>query len=800
MRKQLLLIVNSLLILAPLGNVLAVEIPPIEASAEMVRISNELQLEVFINDVSTKLIATTRRNPDGTLAMPGDQLRNVGLIPSETADPEGWVALNALAGVTFTYDEASQSIRFTAGDAQRVAKSLRISPVKDIPEAQRGFGALINYTLFGNLQSDDFQSFPTYDGTSGYFDGRLFSPVGTLTQSLIGRLTQDQEFPGFTRLDTRWSYSDPGTMITYSAGDIISSGLSWTRPVRLGGLQVQRNFALRPDLLTMPLPDLSGSAAVPSTVDIFINNTRVYSDTITGGPFHVDGLPIVAGPGTARVVVRDALGRESVQDVAFYASPQLLAKGLLDFSGEVGYARRYYGTASWDYDERLMGSGTARYGLTDWFTLEGHSEGGAALVNGGIGAVVGFGPYGVGSLSVAGSRFEDRIGYQIGGAFQVQYGGWTAYLRTQRTFGPYDDIASVTASWGPDLTTNGSAPILVSARPPKALDQLSLSIPLKFDLSSINLSITRLETDDRQRSTLLGASYSRHIMGRSTGFVTVYKDFENNGSYGIFAGVSFPIGDTHAVSTGVQSGQSGTTLTVDAMRPQGAAVGDYGWRVRALEGSTTQHAAAVGYRTPYTLLEASVQQIGKQPQATVQAEGAVALMDGEVFLSNRIDDAFAVVDAGAPGVEVFSENRSVGTTGRSGKILVPSLRSWEVNEIAIDPTNLPLSAEIPKTRDKVVPAQKGGVSIFFKIDTGEASALVVLRRPDGSFVEAGSLARLEGQEEPIIIGYDGQTYLKGLAVNNVLVVEGQDGSTCRAEFPFTPRADALNTIPDAVCQ
>ncbi|MGY3695904.1 hypothetical protein ACVIGA_005984 [Bradyrhizobium sp. USDA 3240] len=37
--------------------------------------------------------------------------------------------------------------------------------------------------------------------------------------------------------------------------------------MRLGGVQMQTNFALRPDLVTLPIPALSGSAAVPSTLD-----------------------------------------------------------------------------------------------------------------------------------------------------------------------------------------------------------------------------------------------------------------------------------------------------------------------------------------------------------------------------------------------------------------------------------------------------------------------------------------------------------------------------------------------------
>ena len=70
--------------------------------------------------------------------------------------------------------------------------------------------------------------------------------------------------------------------MSYRAGDTISGRtLAWTRPIRLGGLQVQRNFALRPDLVTLPLPSYSGSAAVPSTVDVYVNNIK--STVAAGG-------------------------------------------------------------------------------------------------------------------------------------------------------------------------------------------------------------------------------------------------------------------------------------------------------------------------------------------------------------------------------------------------------------------------------------------------------------------------------------------------------------------------------------
>ncbi|OXH88115.1 hypothetical protein CA830_21265, partial [Burkholderia multivorans] len=89
----------------------------------------------------------------------------------------------------------------------------------------------------------------------------------------------------YTRFDTSWSRSDPARPSTTQIGDAISGSLAWTRSVRLGGLQWRSNFALRPDLVTFPIPSLSGSAAVPSAVDLYINNVRQYTGNVPSGPF-----------------------------------------------------------------------------------------------------------------------------------------------------------------------------------------------------------------------------------------------------------------------------------------------------------------------------------------------------------------------------------------------------------------------------------------------------------------------------------------------------------------------------------
>lgn len=103
--------------------------------------------------------------------------------------------------------------------------------------------------------------------TSGALDLRIFSPVGIVSLGLLTYTgTTPQRLigvPGVSsanrvlRLDTGYTYADLRTLRRYSVGDFITGGLSWTRPVRMGGLQVRSDFSMRPDLITFPLPPLA---------------------------------------------------------------------------------------------------------------------------------------------------------------------------------------------------------------------------------------------------------------------------------------------------------------------------------------------------------------------------------------------------------------------------------------------------------------------------------------------------------------------------------------------------------------
>lgn len=760
-----------------------------------------LQLEVLINGNSTNLIGSFVRDGDGRIGAAPAELKAVGIRVDNRTASSAVVFLDDLPGLSYRYDASTQRLLVTAKDDRRVPKIYDVRPEPAAKtEARADYGAVLNYNLFASSAADTGLAGFNFQGVSATFDARVFTPFGTASQSAIVRAGADGE-RGFMRLDTTFTHSDPARMMTYSAGDVITNGFAWTNPIRIGGLQVARNFALRPDLVTMPLPSISGSAAVPSTLDVYVNNIRTFSQEVGAGPYNVTNIPAVTGAGDARVVVRDASGRETQTTLPFFASSWLLRPSLTDFSVEVGMPRQFYATDQDRYLARPVVSASMRRGMTDWLTLESHGEAGLGLLNGGVGAAFPTGSFGVANVAVAASRFGGFIGWQVYGAYTMQVGEFNLNASSLRRFGRYNDLASITAALNPGVTDNlASYDALVNldvdGRPPKAIDQISVGRSLPEHHLTGSLAFAHLEYATGTRSNIVSASFSKDLFSGASFNATAFTDFGDRKRFGLFVGFSMPLGEGASIAADVsRNDDNGYGAAIDAIKPLGLDPDSVGWRVHA---GTDNQSAAGAYRSNYGWAEADVMHSKSGTQVTGQVDGALVAMGGGVFATNRIDDSFAVVETGTPGVEVYSENRPIGRTDARGRLLVTRLRSYQNNKITIDPGNLPVDAEIDTTKEIVVPADRAGVAVKFPVKTNTNSAVVTIVMPDGTPVAAGSQGALQ-DGSAFFIGYDGRAFINGLKRDNVATVTTPNGS-CQASFAFSPKRGKQVEIGPVVCR
>lgn len=778
-----------------------------------------LQLDVVINNAPIRMIASFVLFENNHIGATPGELDEIGLRVGAPRQPDEIVLLDEIPTVSYEYVERIQTIRITVDDSYRKGQTFDLSGAAGPSlRTQAGWGAVLNYDLLGS--SGNNRSVLALNGSSLTLDGRAFSPYGTFEQSAIVRSAPRQS-TDVIRLDTSFRYSDQERMITYGAGDAINGGLAWTRPVRIGGLQAQSNFLLRPDLITRPLPSLGGSAAVPSTIDVYVNNMKTFTQDVAAGPFSVNNVPLVSGSGNVELVIRDSAGHETKSALPFYASASLLSPGLTAWSVEAGLPRLSYGSGSDVYVNSPIGSATLRRGIFDWMTLEGHTEAGAGVVNGGAGAIVRTGNVGVAGAALSVSAGNRNSGFQAYLSYETRLFGLNISASSQRTFGSYEDLASATARlamatvnpWqnnsgffnylspgylpGPITTPNLS--LYTSTRPALALDRITFSAPLPFDgKSNVSASYIRLLDGSGTLSNIVTGTLTRPLPFSASAFATIFHDFGTTRNTGVFAGLTIPIGPSASISAGVSRGRGGSMASIDAVQSLGLEPGSYGWRVREAEGLATDRRASLSYRSNYGTVQAGVSETNSDTTAALELRGSITTMDGGIFLSNWIDDGFAVVNVGAPGVAVLHENRPAGVTDSRGMLLLPSLRAYQRNKIDVDPVNLPVDAEIESTHEVVTPVDRAGALVRFQVRSDRSSALVTFVRADGSYVPAGARGRTDGGSE-FVVGYDGQAFIRNLGDTNRASIEIV-GGVCTATFDFVPRAGEQVQIAPVACR
>ncbi len=147
----------------------------------------------------------------------------------------------------------------------------------------------------------------------------------------------------------------------------------------------------------------------------------------------------------------------------------------------------------------------------------------------------------------------------------------------------------------------------------------------------------------------------------------------------------------------------------------------------------------------------------------------------------RIHDAFAIVDAGAPGVEVLLDNRPIGSTNWLGKAVVPDLRSFQRSKTRDFAGNHPGRSHVTITVKDVIPGYRGASILRVNTVAAQDTARVVIHDEKGQLMPVGAIVTHKETGAVYGVGYGGMTYIPGIGNTNTLVVQHGDRS-CEASF------------------
>jgi outer membrane usher protein len=648
--------------------------------------------------------------------------------------------------------------------------SLRMDDRLPVTSARGGF---LNYDL-------------RYDHTAGVssvganWEVGAFARLGLFTSSFFSG-NNDR---GTIRLDTALRRDDPERITSAIAGDTITRPGSYGAAVRMGGLQYQRNFGTAPLLITYPQADVAGTAVVPSTVDIYINNAKAYSTPIKPGPFSVQNLPVPVGAGNVQVVVRDVFGKESTAVVPYVRYDSMLKQGLQDFSYEAGFLRRNYAVESSDYGD-WAAVATHRYGVTNWLTLEGHGE--VMADRGNLGGVVQVTMPVLGLVGVGGAVSTGDGTGKLGKVFfQRNERNWSVGAAAQQQSQNYLDVASEPGQ----IRTLGTRQVSGSAR---VTDRNWLNV----------LGLRTYDQTGTFDTATLGWSFSLTRSATLTANLSRFSGSQQptNNVFSIM--LALPLGerDYATISAERRSNPSETNALLNVSRNL-LETDSFGYRVLAGQQSDAKRLELGAFwRTGVGEFGVEAADSFDVRATRAYARGSVAAVGGEWRISRYLDQSFAMVKvADFPDVRVYANSQPVGKTDSSGVAVIPRLSGFLPNTITFEAEDIPLDGSFGENAKQVKIANRMGVLVDMGV-LRRLSATLTLTEASGRPVPAGASARVGETEEEFPVARRGRVYVSGLERGklNVLNVRISERA-CRATVELPAEFASGSTLGSFTCQ
>lgn len=736
-----------------------------EAYAQAQTEPEELWLAAQINQFSAVETLLFLKQTDGRLLVAAEDWQQQWRLKAATGQVlrhqgQDYYYLDELQGVSYQINMAELSIAVTVDVSWFQASTLSAQTAQASLSLQSASGAFFNYDISSGYQQQS--------DTNLFVEGVWFNPMGVMQHQLIARQQQRQA----TRLNSSLVKDDIEKLATLTLGDTVSrSGL------RFAGVQWASNFNLQPMMSKLPLPQLSGQALLPATVDIFINNIKSISKKVPAGEFVIDDVPIISGQGEARMVVKDILDREQVVIVPYYASPDLLKVGLQEYAFELGFVREQYGIHSANYGS-LLALVSHRQGIYPKLTSEFEGQWqqqqqtiryGAAFVVPQLGAVQAW----------------------LANSWHQQYGAGHAQGLSLSRQNRYLTVGLNVQQQSPEFVHLAALPAIN-----KDNIQVFLSVPIKYGSLRTQYTSSHYYNAAQQESLQAGYSFS---LGRYASLSASFsQELQAQHSKKAQLSLTMPLFNKNSFSLSVQPYEQRQRFSVQKSVPAGSGIG-YALSTETGDIPYALNQAAMTWQHDYGTYRVRATEQNQQYAGEISLMGSMVWLDKQWLLSRRIDNSFAVAQvADLANVNVYSNNQLIGQTNTQGKILIPRLQPYQKNILRVDAVDLPFDVEITSQEQEVVPSYRSGLLIEFPVKRAYGATLTLVSE-NGQPVPAGTFVVKQGSSEEFLVGYRGELYITGLSAKNTLVATWKN-QQCTFEVNFVAQANTLPDLGTHICR
>ncbi|HVI59781.1 MAG TPA: fimbria/pilus outer membrane usher protein [Luteimonas sp.] len=606
---------------------------------------------------------------------------------------------------------------------------------------------------------------------------------------------------GWRRGLSRFELDQPDHLRRWTVGDQVAVARDPLGGGALvGGVGVERAFDQDPYLVTFPQPFYQGVVETPGVVEVYANGALIGRREVGAGPVNLQNLGVPPGRSDVRVVIRDPFGnRRELATATYYGGSALLAPGLSDYALRVGAVRGGDLDGGDDYAGAPAWQGWYRRGLNDRFTVGVRSEGGEAFANAGVDATLrtDFGEFG---LALARSRDDDAgSGHAVSASYS--YGGPRAGLSlgARRFSAGYRNLGAPFDLFGARLREDDYANLSWSPASRLSL-QLGYGRQRREGLAEERNATFAATWRVSARSQLLfNLQRSEGLFEDTSALLSLDIALDRDS-------IAFSARDQRSRGGGEDPSTDSRGYGVDARRSRPAGIGwgyDASLRHDAFGDTGVGQVEYQGSHGRYAL---QGDHFDGRTSGRLLASGALVGIGGRAYLTPPLESGFALVRVpGVAGVPILRENLEIGHTDARGDLLVRDMIPYYANQIALDPSQVPLDYQIERSAGKLSVFRNTGTITTLDAHPLQAfSGRLQLRDASGARPAEFGTLRLErdgsGQDSPL--GAEGRFYFEQLQPGRYQAIADSGGmrAQCTIDVPAAsePGILDLGTIDCAV--
>ncbi len=522
----------------------------------------------------------------------------------------------------------------------------------------------LSYDVNTNLYGTDFKYNKSFSKNSNF--ETFFSYSNVNDQGLLLRNLNYKYY----NMDKNYDI----TLGTYVSPEGISNGFSKF------GFSIKSNFSDEKDYSKQIRQSFKGTAELEGIADLYINGNKIRSEKLRPGDFTYSGItnPTV-GPGEAKFVIRNKLGKVSEVSMPLLPTAKLNKPGTYDYSFDIGYLRPTENTLG-----RVVGSASGNYGLFDNLNINGSLDfsGKESLKNIGISTMLG------GSLSL-------NYGLGIkGSGYGVNYATEVFNVPLNFSYNVKKDFVGLESS----LIKNSK----------------SFTFGTQFKVGKLPINIDYTKIDSESKFPFMGG----YIENKSKDFV-----FDASTKFQLTNDIVFGIGYTHSnidkrISATLTFNLDGTKVSNFYDSNTGKLNSDISFKQNKFNPDSSyilNYSAGSTYNSKYTdeksfygVVDVGTQygsgniivnNSGSSTNTNLNFSGALGFVDNKIIPTTQIIDSFIYVDTNIPGLEISNYSGYMGKTNSDGKLIIPTA-SFLDNNIELNPLSTPEDYSVNNTEYK----------------------------------------------------------------------------------------------------